>query len=57
MISDALKSFRHEADKINWKQYNINDLFREYIKHENEPIGEQFFAGIICRTWGYAVRV
>ena len=57
MISDALKSFRHEADKINWKQYNINDLFREYIKHENEPIGEQFFAGIICRTWGYAGRV
>jgi len=57
MLEQIYNEYRKKAEVINWKDYNINELFFEYIKNENEPISENFFAGIVCRTWGYAGRV
>ena len=57
MLEDILKSYKQSASVIDWKKYNKNDLFFEYIKHENDPLAENFFAGIVCRFWGYSGRI
>lgn len=57
MLEQIYSSYRKKADFINWKEYDQNQLFYEYIKHENDDLAEYFFAGIVCRFWGYAGRV
>ncbi len=57
LLEDVLKSYKERASVINWKSYSINDLFFKTIEHEKEPDYENWYAGIICRTWGYAGRV
>ena len=57
MLEDVLKSYKRKAEVINWKKYNQNELVFEYIKHENDPLAENFFAAIICRFWGYSGRI
>ena len=57
MLEDILKSYKRKAEVINWKNYTINDLFFEYIKHENDDLADNFFAGIVCRVWGYSGRI
>ena len=57
MLEDVLKTYRETASVIHWKDYSINDLFFNYIKHENEPDAENWYAGIICRVWGYSARL
>lgn len=57
MLEQIYASYRRKADEINWKDMNQNDLFYEYIKHENDPLSETYFAAIVCRFWGYAGRV
>lgn len=57
MLEDILKSYKKKAELINWKKYNQNDLVFEYIKHENDPLAENYFAGIMCRYWGYSGRI
>lgn len=57
MLEETYNSYRALADEINWQEYNSNDLFFEYIKHENEPIAEKFYAAIVCRYWGYTGRL
>ena len=57
MLEDVYKSFRSKADEVNWKNYNQNELFYEYIKHENDHLAEHFYAGIVCRYWGYTGRL
>ena len=57
MLEQVYASYRKKADEIDWKDMNQNDLFYEYIKHENDPLSEVYFAAIVCRFWGYAGRV
>lgn len=57
MLEGVYKSYRQLADQVEWKKYNCNELFFEYIKHENDDLGEKFFAGIVCRYWGYAGKI
>lgn len=58
MLEDILRSYRKKAEEVNWKKYNKNDLFFEYIKNENNiDVAEAFFAGIVCRYWGYSGRI
>ena len=57
MLEDILKNYRNKAEHIEWKKYNPNELFFEYIKHENDELGEYFYAAIICRFWGQAGRI
>lgn len=57
MLEQVYASYRKKADEIDWKSMNQNDLFYEYIKHENDPISETYFAALVCRFWGYAGRV
>lgn len=57
MLEDVYKSYRKLADLINWNGYSINDLFYKCIENENTQDYEKFYAGIICRVWGYAGRV
>lgn len=57
MLEDVYKSYFTLANTIEWKKYSINDLFREYINHENDSLKEAFYAGIVCRVWGYAGRL
>lgn len=57
MLEHIYTVYRKKADEINWKSYNQNELFFEYIKHENDDLADSFFAGIVCRFWGYAGRV
>jgi len=57
MLESVYKSYRKKADEINWKDYTINELFFKYIEHENDDLSEGFFAGIVCRVWGYAGRL
>ena len=56
MLEDVYASYRRKADEINWKQYNQNELFFKCIEHENDDLYESFFAGIVCRYWGYSAR-
>ena len=57
MLEEVYSSYKKLADEINWKEYNSNDLFFEYIKNENNELGEKFYAGIVCRYWGYTGRI
>ena len=57
MLEQIYGSYRKKADEINWKDMNQNDLFYEYIKHENDDLSETYFAAIVCRFWGYAGRI
>lgn len=57
MLEDVLKSYKDVAAKVDWKHLSRNQLFYEYIKHEHEPIAENYYAGIVCKCWGYAGRV
>lgn len=57
MLEDVLKAYRKKAEEINWKQYNQNELFFKYIENENTDQAESFFAGIVCRYWGYSGRI
>lgn len=57
MLEDVYKAYAKKAEEINWKQYNQNELFREYISHENDELADSFFAGIVCRFWGYSARI
>lgn len=51
------QAYKIVADKINWKEININDLFKLQIEHENDDLGEIYFAALVCRTFGYAGRI
>ena len=59
MLEESYKSFRALADEINWKDYNQNDLFVNYLKYKDtDPeLAEKFYAAIICRYWGYSGRL
>ena len=57
MLENIYKSYRAVADTIDWQSYNCNDLFYEYVKHENDDLREVFFAAIMCRYWGYSGRL
>lgn len=57
MLEDVYKAYARKAGEIDWKKYNQNELFRKYIEHEQGELAEAFFAGIVCRYWGYAGRV
>ena len=57
LLEDVYKAYRKEADKVNWQKYNQNELFREYIKHENDDLAEKFYSGIVCRFWGYCGKI
>ena len=57
MLESSYAHYKKKAEEINWKKYNQNELFFEYIKHENDELGDKFFAGIVCRFWGYAGRI
>lgn len=57
MLEDVLQSYKELADKINWKSYDINELFFNYIKHEHDADSEYWYAGIICRVWGYSGKI
>ena len=57
MLEEIYKSYRAVADNIKWQDYNCNDLFYEYIKHEHDNMSEIFYAAIVCRYWGYAGRL
>lgn len=57
MLEDVLKSYKEVASVINWKSYSINDLFFNAVKHEKESDYVNWYAGIVCRTWGYAGRI
>lgn len=57
MLEQVYKSYRNKADEINWKDRDCNDLFFEYINHENDNLKDTYLSAIICRYWGYAGRV
>jgi len=57
MLEGSYKLYRTKADEIDWKKYDCNDLFFKYIEHENDQLSENYFAGIVCRYWGYAGRI
>ena len=57
MLEDVYKNYKQLADAVDWKKYNQNDLFYEYIKHENDHLKENFYAGIVCRYWGLMGRI
>ena len=57
MLENVYQSYRVLADEIDWKSYSINELFFKYIEHERDSLANNFFAGIVCRTWGYSGRI
>lgn len=57
MLEDIYKNYRQYADKINWQEYTCNELFFKYIEHESDPLRDNFYAGIVCRYWGYTGRL
>ena len=57
ILEHIYDTYRKSADEIGWKNYSINELFFKYIEHENEPDADNYFAGIVCRVWGYAGRI
>ena len=57
MLEDVYKSYKQCAEVINWKQYNCNELFFKYIEHENDSLSDNFYAGIMCRYWGYTGKL
>jgi len=57
MLEDVYKSYRKLADEVSWKKYNINELFFKTIEYENTDLYEKYYAGVICRVWGYSGKV
>lgn len=57
MLEEVYDSYRNLADEIEWKKYSQNELFFEYIKHENDELADNFYAGIVCRYWGYTGKI
>lgn len=57
MLEDVLKSYKELANTVNWKSYDKNELFYKYIEHENDELRDGFYAGIVCRFWGYSGRI
>jgi len=57
MLEQVYKSYLNLANQIDWKKYSINDLFVKAIENENTDLYEKYYAGIICRVWGYSGRV
>ena len=57
MLTGVYQSYKRLAEQINWKSYSINELFFECVVHENDLLYEPFYAGIICRVWGYSGRI
>lgn len=57
MLEEVYDSYRSLADEIEWTKYNQNDLFFEYINHEDDDLKEKFYAGIVCRYWGYTGKM
>lgn len=57
MLEEVYNSYRKLADQINWDKYNQNELFFKYIEHEDDNLCENFYAGIVCRYWGYTGRI
>ena len=55
MLEDVYHTYRKLADSINWKKYDKNDLFFNYLKYKDsdKDLAEKFYAAIICRYWGY----
>lgn len=58
LLEEVYRSYRYLADEVNWKNYNQNELFFEYIKNENDPhLRDCFYSGIVCRYWGYTGKI
>lgn len=57
MLEDVYQNYLFLADVIHWKDYNQNELFLEYIRHENDSLSSNYYSGIVCRYWGYAGRL
>ena len=57
MLTGVYQSYKRLAEQINWKSYSINELFFKCIEHEHDTLNEPFYAGIICRVWGYSGRI
>ena len=59
MLEDVYNSYRTLADEINWKEYDQNELFFNYLRYkDSDPdLAERFYSAIICRYWGYTGRL
>ena len=57
MLEDVYNSYRQAADCINWKKQDINELFKNYIEHENDGQRDAYFSGLMCKVWGYIGRL
>lgn len=58
MLEAVYQSYRELADTIDWKKYDINDLFRECVANQSDPdLYEKFYSGVMCRVWGYIGRL
>ena len=53
MLEDVLQSYRELGEPSDWKHKDINQMFFECIEHENQPDSEVWYAGLVCRLWGY----
>ena len=59
MLEDVYKTYRELADEIEWKKFDQNDLFFNYLKYKdgNNVLAEKFYAALMCRYWGYTGRL
>lgn len=58
MLEEVYSSYLELADEIEWKKYDVNELFRAYIEHENDSVlKDKYYSGIMCRVWGYIGRL
>lgn len=59
MLENVYASYRSLADEINWKQYDQNELFFNYLKYKDsdKDLAEKFYSAILCRYWGYTGRL
>lgn len=55
MLEGVLKNYRTEAERIKWRKEDTdcNEIWYNYIKHEHDELGNAYFAGLVCRYWGY----
>ena len=69
-LEQVYRSYYKAADKILWKDkdstnlngehtkgVDCNSLFFNYIIHENDNLKDNYFAGIVCRYWGYIGKI
>ena len=51
MLEEVYSSYRTLADEINWKKYDQNELFFNYLKYKDsdKDLAEKFYAAILCR--------